>query len=672
MCDKFAGLGFVRRFGGGVVASGGGGGSSGSGGVGAAFGGLRGARGGARVQWCVLVVWVLVSAVVSAGVGAPAAQAQQQRQEVFWSATLTVDFDDDGARAGCSDSRSDMDDCSLALSDTVFRVGVKEYTVTDIIMGIGASSEGAIGLDFKTGGTGSADPLPIADRSDPIWAATLEVDGEGLAFENDLADCCSIFWSRTSVGSWGQGQQVRVRLVGPAQAAPYAVWSATLTVGHNNAGSITGCDNDEADLVDCSSALSDPTFVYAGIDTTFVWFSHYPNSNNWSFNFKDYVQESLIDDLTLRIDDKSWPLKPGNYGSVQSNQAKEWFLNSGNSGLSWSVGQQVKLSLVTDSPVVLPEPPSGLVQSGGSASGLSLRWTAPGDPPAAAVTGYEVSYRHSSAPTRAATVAGDPATGWVTKRVGRTTSTAVSGLAENNAYYVRVRALNRHGAGPWSRTVLETVGAAPERAAAPLRLLSASRTSVTEGATVTVTIRLARNAGSDLAIPLVVEGTAGAGDYTLSSSTIAVAAGQRSGSVTLTVVDDSDAEGAEFLYITPDIRTARGNSNTANGAINEVVPDSGAAAYQVASVRIDIAASDQPPAAAPTTPAGDPPPVGSTVGGADPGIPSGTRSTYDTDNSGGIDRSELVKAARKLAEGEIDMDEYQHVAVCVLRPDDCN
>ena len=131
-----------------------------------------------------------------------------------------------------------------------------------------------------------------------------------------------------------------------------------------------------------------------------------------------------------------------------------------------------------------------------------------------------------------------------------------------------------------------------------MRLLSASRTSVSEGGTVTITARLARNAESAVTIPLAVEGTAGAGDYSPSSTSIAIGAGQRSGSVTLTITDDTEVEGAEILNITPDIGPVR----------NAAVPDSNAVAYQVATLRITIAASDQPTTTTTSSESDSPPP----------------------------------------------------------------
>ncbi|WP_419907703.1 hypothetical protein [Candidatus Poriferisodalis sp.] len=453
----------------------------------------------------------------------------------------------------------------------------------------------------------------------------------------------------------------------PAEAALESpLWQATMTPNEWRGTSlaVVGCSN-AAGNEDCSTTasttnrLSDDDFVIDGTTYTIT-----------KLMYIVYDGGSPTPDVRLDIDPVAPVTQLQNYvltdgsqtlplGSCQRHSTKhERFVCASVGSFSLTAGSAVTLRLIPKPPAA----PTGLsLAPGPRADTIAAAWTAPDTMSTARVTGYEVRYKEVHAPNAAAAVAGDPLTGWVTVRVGTTPRAILDAeYALRREYYGQVRALSASGASPWSAQAQGAPKDPPGGpAATPLRLLSASRTSVTEGATVTVTARLRVAVESAVSIPLVVEGTAGAGDYTLSSPAVAIAAGQRSGSVTLTVVDDSDAEGAEIIYITPDIGAVR----------NEAVPDSGAVAYQVAALRIDIAASDQP---APAAPAGVPPAVGATVGGADPGIPSGTRSTYDADNSGVIDRSELVKAARKLAEGEIDIEEYQHVAICVLRPADCN
>ena len=70
-------------------------------------------------------------------------------------------------------------------------------------------------------------------------------------------------------------------------------------------------------------------------------------------------------------------------------------------------------------------------------------------------------------------------------------------------------------------------------------------------ATVTVTAQLSRAAAQAVTVPFTVSGTAVApGDYTISSSSITIPAGQLSGSATISVVDDIADEQNETVVIT--------------------------------------------------------------------------------------------------------------------------
>ena len=107
----------------------------------------------------------------------------------------------------------------------------------------------------------------------------------------------------------------------------------------------------------------------------------------------------------------------------------------------------------------LPGEPTGLLISAGDAR-LDLSWTAPGDDGGSALTGYDVHYTSA-----AAGAVGDSETvqtggslssadGWVA--VGRgaeadppAASQAITGLANDTAYRVRVRARNAAGASGW-------------------------------------------------------------------------------------------------------------------------------------------------------------------------------------------------------------------------------
>ena len=86
-----------------------------------------------------------------------------------------------------------------------------------------------------------------------------------------------------------------------------------------------------------------------------------------------------------------------------------------------------------------------------------------------------------------------------------------------------------------------------------INILSASPTTIREGGgTVTVTARFARPATEKRIIGLTVYGSASAGsDFTLSPSSITIDQGQRSGSATITIIDDDVEDSGEVIRIFP-------------------------------------------------------------------------------------------------------------------------
>ena len=269
--------------------------------------------------------------------------------------------------------------------------------------------------------------------------------------------------------------------------------------------------------------------------------------------------------------------------------------------LSRGEGNTVRLRL-------LPRPPGApfelKLEPGGSGR-IAATWHAPlADTFKAAATGYEVAYRQLD--IDGTTAVGD----WVSRNVGRSTRATISGLDGLYTYQVRVRALSRSGPGPWNKPLYKDYevaapGATPLTGeATPLRILSASRTTVREGdAAITITARLARNAEADRVIHIWHGSNHGLGadkvqpgltlatvaaacepvspdkDYTLSPASITIPAGQRTGTATLTVCDDTTEDSGEYISLRPDIVPA---------AIPEAFPTSSSDAYQVESLQITI------------------------------------------------------------------------------------
>lgn len=102
-------------------------------------------------------------------------------------------------------------------------------------------------------------------------------------------------------------------------------------------------------------------------------------------------------------------------------------------------------------------------------------------------------------------------------------------------------------------------------------------TSVDEGSTVTYTVTLGSNATTALSIPYTLTGTATSGtDFTGSTGTISVAAGAKTGTLTLTTVADTATEGAETVTVT--LGTVSGfTSASGQGAVTTTVNDTSVA-----------------------------------------------------------------------------------------------
>ncbi|MXX43240.1 MAG: hypothetical protein F4Z53_09360 [Acidimicrobiales bacterium] len=99
-----------------------------------------------------------------------------------------------------------------------------------------------------------------------------------------------------------------------------------------------------------------------------------------------------------------------------------------------------------------PTAPSSLSATSRNLS-LAVSWRAPTSTVGAAVSGYVVEYRACTATP--ATCTSSPQWGGWTAHVhsGTGTSTAITGLVNDTAYQVRVRARNLFGLGPWSQIV---------------------------------------------------------------------------------------------------------------------------------------------------------------------------------------------------------------------------
>ena len=139
-----------------------------------------------------------------------------------------------------------------------------------------------------------------------------------------------------------------------------------------------------------------------------------------------------------------------------------------------------------------PAPPEPVVwvpqlRASGGDGALRLTWS---ETAATAHSGYDVEYKRSSAPDRAA-AGGDPETGWVDAgHSGKQRSLTIGGLTNWVAYDVRVRLAFSDGTGGWSEVVSATPEAAVELGEPRAVTVTVSDTAAEEGDAVTVTATL--------------------------------------------------------------------------------------------------------------------------------------------------------------------------------------
>lgn len=156
------------------------------------------------------------------------------------------------------------------------------------------------------------------------------------------------------------------------------VWSATLTV--KRATGIhdgTGCRNGGLANHACSSTsvLSDDGFTYDGVDYKVreAFLRPSPRNTYFDFGFNKSAMNLKTSGLTLHVDGRRFALADATLLSSvgESHALAQWFMP----GLSWSVNQQVSLSLKAPAP---PGPVQDLVLSTTSdADSITVNWNAP-------------------------------------------------------------------------------------------------------------------------------------------------------------------------------------------------------------------------------------------------------------------------------------------------------
>ncbi len=223
-------------------------------------------------------------------------------------------------------------------------------------------------------------------------------------------------------------------------APPGAIWSAVLTV--DRWGANFGCSNYDSSADNCSAALTEDRFTHPdGGPTYAITLIAAPSSHD----FLHVEFDRAVPDVRMYLNVGGRQFDSDDAGVTDNNGLTGNVWQWAPAGLTWTDGQKVTLSL---SPSALPDAPTGLAVTPGDGT-LDLAWTAPPGP----VTGYDVHYTSSTGAGGDDAASGsDPAAGWVdADHSGTLAEDALTGLANDTPYRLRVRAVNAHGDGAWAR-----------------------------------------------------------------------------------------------------------------------------------------------------------------------------------------------------------------------------
>ncbi len=318
----------------------------------------------------------------------------------------------------------------------------------------------------------------------------------------------------------------------PAQAQTTTVWTGTLTVKQLSLG--LGCHSAEADSR-CSETdvLTSDQFTH-GATRTISEIALDPDLDELIFNAG--AVGAAVDDLTLRIGAASFPLKDATHGSGSNFNDHIWT----NSGLSWSVGDTVELSLTAPTPTVSLSINAGTVREGTSVT----------------VTATLSRARSSNTVVPLEMHAGTAESGdygtleSITIPSGSTTGTGViSTTADTDTadetFHVALKAVTKDAVYAWGATSWLTIRI--EDGGLRRVSLSVSPNPVAEGgfAQVIVTMTSARwgeeaSLGRAVSIPLTTTaGTAESGDYGAITATT-ITAGSTTAVLNFLATDDTD------------------------------------------------------------------------------------------------------------------------------------
>ena len=132
--------------------------------------------------------------------------------------------------------------------------------------------------------------------------------------------------------------------VTPAQAQDTTIWSATLTVKRI---SLLGCDEDGGSTVSCNTLLTDSSFTYDSVDYA-IRNIRLSSTGSLGITVNKTIPASLKPVLTLHVGSATLPLADASFATEYNifNSVLAW----SNTGLSWSAGDTVSLSLTAPPP----------------------------------------------------------------------------------------------------------------------------------------------------------------------------------------------------------------------------------------------------------------------------------------------------------------------------------
>ena len=421
----------------------------------------------------------------------------------------------------------------------------------------------------------------------------------------------------------------------PVEAQSSAVWSATLTPGAWTGGTSanTGCANARSSS-ECTALLTDNSINIGGatytIKTLLYLDENNPSDSDYlRIDWDQNIPWAGLQTYTLRVGGASLPLNSCHYESSTKRLdcVDRDFEIDFQQEVKFTDGEQVRLSL---------HPPSDIA---------AFRWTLTAQDMSNSYFGCnnnstDLAKRCNGKPTP--TSFGLGGSGYSITKLeinkndnqiqidfNQTIPAALRDYMLSVDGYTLAFTLPRASSytwGPWDPVTVNGVSKsrmpfnwgensqvkikfvkknppAPVTEATPLRILTASKSSVREGdPAIVITATLARPAEEDRVILIVHDSNprnravphglklakyAGTSctplsadkDYILSPANINIPAGSKTGTALLAVCDDNTEDSGEFVYLTPDLKFR---------PIPEAFPESGSGVYQVESLKITI------------------------------------------------------------------------------------